>query len=55
MLFKLLDMLKDFSNQIARRMRIIQGDVIGNGVEVAESWLGPDYLSHRDMRFLASA
>jgi len=34
MLIKLSDMLEDFPNQIACRLRVIQSDVIGNGIEV---------------------
>ena len=32
---------------------VIQGDVIRNGVEVAQCRLGPDYLSHRAILRLA--
>ncbi len=55
MLHKLLDVLKDSLHKTARCLRVIQSDVIGNRLEVMESRFGPDYVSHRAMRFLASA
>jgi hypothetical protein len=41
-LHKLLDVLKDSLNKTPCRLRVIESDVIGNGVEVMESWFSPD-------------
>ena len=55
LLRKLLDVLKNSLHETPRRLRVVERDVIGNGLEVMESWLRPNQLSHRAMRFLASA
>lgn len=54
MLHQLLDALEDTLNKTPRRLRIVESTVIGDGVEVVESGFGPDYFSHRPIRFLAS-
>src|ERR1022692_1656446 len=52
---QLFDVLEYALNQFPCRGRVVQCNVIGDGVEVVESGLGPDYFSHRAMRFLALA
>ena len=42
LLHKLLDVLKNSLNKTACRRRVIESDVIGNGVEVMESRFSPD-------------
>jgi hypothetical protein len=42
MLHKLLDVLKDSPNKMPRRLRVIESDVIGNGVEIMEGGFSPD-------------
>jgi hypothetical protein len=37
------------------RNRIIQGNVVGDLVELLQRRIGPDYSSHRAIRFFASA
>ncbi len=49
------NMPKDSLDQPARRLRIIECDVVGNGIEIVERGLRPDYFSHRAMRFFACA
>ncbi|MDB6036859.1 MAG: hypothetical protein JWM99_700 [Verrucomicrobiales bacterium] len=55
MLNKLLDVPEDSLNKTLRRQRIVESDVIRDGVEPLESGSGPDYFSHRAMRFFAPA
>ena len=52
---KLVYVPEYFPNEPPCRFRIVQRDVIGDGVQIAERRFGPDYFSHRAMRFLASA
>lgn len=42
-------------NQGNSRCRVLNCDVISDGLKVGQGWLGPDYFSHRDRRDLASA
>jgi len=42
LLHKLLNVLKNSLNKTACRRRVIESDVIGNGVEVMESRFSPD-------------
>jgi hypothetical protein len=42
LLHQLLNVLKNSLNKTACRLRVIESDVIGNGVEVMESRLSPD-------------
>ena len=46
---------EDTLHQGTGSFRIPEGDVVGNGIEVAEGGLGPDHFNHRDMRRFASA
>lgn len=43
------------SDQFCGGGRVFKRDVIGDGVQIVECWLGPDYLIDRAMRLLASA
>ncbi len=52
---ELLDVRKYALNQFACGCGFIKSDVVGNGIEIVESRLSPDYFNHRAMRFLASA
>jgi len=49
------DMTKDRPDQTARRIRVFERNMVGNGVEIARRGLRPDYFSHRAMRFSAWA
>jgi hypothetical protein len=42
LLHKLLDVLKNSSNKTSRRLRVIESDVIRNGVELMESRFSPN-------------
>ena len=53
MSLQLPDMLEDTSDEQCSGIRILQRDVVADGIEVAKRWLGPDYLSHRAIRVLA--
>jgi len=55
MVGELPHMVEDALHKLTGSTRILKGNVIRNGIEFAESGLGPDYFSHRDMRRLASA
>lgn len=55
MLGKHGDVTKDGANQPARCLRVVERDMVGNGVEIVERGLGPAYFSHRAMRFAAWA
>ena len=35
--------------------RVVESDVIGDGIKIAQGGFGPNYFSHRDIRVLASA
>ena len=52
---KLFDVAKHPPNQLFRRFRIVQRDVVGDGIQIGKRRLGPDYFSHRAKRFLAWA
>lgn len=51
--FELIDVLEDSLDEAPSCFRVIQRDVIGDGVEITECRLGPDYFSHRAIRCLA--
>jgi len=34
---------------------LLKSDIVGDGIEIVESRLGPNYFNHRAMRFLALA
>ena len=53
MISKLTHMSKHALDQNFRGIRIIQGDVVDDGIQVAKHRIGPYYFSHRFMRFLA--
>lgn len=52
---QLPDMVEDAFDQLGGRNRIFQGDVIGNGIQIRQRRLRPDYFSHLARRFLAWA
>lgn len=52
---ELFDVPEDSLDELAGGRVIIERDVVGDGVEVVEGGLSPDYLSHRAMRFFALA
>ena len=35
--------------------RLVESDIVGDGIKVAQGRFGPNYFSHRDIRVLASA
>lgn len=51
--FQLPNMLKDPPDYLRGRLRVLQSDVVSNGVQIRKGWLSPDYFSHRAMRVLA--
>jgi len=53
MVCKLLDMTENAFDQFRRSDRAFQCDVVGNGVQIRQCRLGPDYFSHLARRFLA--
>ena len=53
--FQLFDMFEDSLDQTARGLGVVESDIIRDGVQIGQCWLGPDYLSHRAMRLFASA
>jgi len=50
---QLLNVAENARDQIQSCERILQGDVVGNSVQVAESRLRPDYFNHGERRALA--
>lgn len=52
---QLTHMLNDTVDERSCRGRIVQGDVVGYRLKIAESGFRPDYFSHRDRRCLAWA
>jgi len=52
--FQLFDMFEDSLDQTARGLGVVESDIICDRVKVGQRRLGPDYLSHRAMRFFAS-
>lgn len=52
---QLLDVPEDAADEFGRGFRVLDRNVIGNGFEIGDRGLGPDYLSHRDRRFFACA
>lgn len=53
MICQLLNMGKDAFDKLGCSDRVLQRDEVGNGIQVAESRLRPDYFSHLARRFLA--
>jgi hypothetical protein len=53
--FQLFDMFEDSLDETARSLGVIESDIIRDRVQISQCWLGPDYSSHRAMRFFASA
>lgn len=53
MQLQMLKVSKHFLNKPARHLRVIQGNVVGDCVQIIECRLGPNYFSHLDIRFLA--
>jgi hypothetical protein len=52
--FQLFDMFKDPLYETASGLGVVEGDIIRDHVQISQCWLGPDYLSHRAIRFFAS-
>jgi len=52
---KVLDVKENSPDQLTGGQGILKRDIVGNGVEVAESRLRPDYFSHRAILALARA
>lgn len=55
MVGELADGFEDAPHEFCGCGRIFQGDVVGDGVEVGQRGVRPDYFSHRASRFLAWA
>jgi len=53
MIGELFHMLKNPLHHPLRRLRIIQRNVVSNGIQIVKRRLGPDYFSHRAMRCVA--
>ena len=53
--FQLLDMPEDPLHQCRRCKGILDGNIVGDGVQVVERRFSLDYLSHRAIRALAWA
>jgi hypothetical protein len=52
---QLLDVAEHALDQRRGGFRVVQSDVVGDGVEVTQRRLRPDYFSHRAMRAFAFA
>ena len=52
---ELFDAREDTLNERPCGLDIVECDVVGDGIEIAERRFGPNYLSHRAMRVLAFA
>ena len=52
---QLLHVSQDAPDKLGRGLWILQGNEVGDGIQVSERRLGPDYFSHRARRFLACA
>jgi len=55
MLHELLDMAEDALDKTPRGPGVFDGNIVCNRVEVLQSRLGPDYLSHLCIRVRALA
>ena len=53
MVRKQFDMCEYSLHDMRRGLRIIQGDIVGDLIQITERGLGPTYFSHRAIRFLA--
>lgn len=52
---KLLDVKENAPDQLTGGYGILKRNVVGNGIEVAEGRIRPDYFSHRAILALARA
>ena len=52
---KLFHVREDPLYQAPSGFRVIESDVISDGIKIAQGGFGPNYFSHRDIRVLASA
>lgn len=50
---KLLDVTENAAHELGGGDRILNGNVVGDRIEVADSRLRPDYLNHRASRAFA--
>ena len=53
MVCQLLDVPKNPLDELSCSFRIVQRNVIRDGVQIIQCRFGPGYFSHRDMRCLA--
>jgi len=53
--FQLFDMFENSLDETARSLGVIERNIIRDRVQISQCRFGPDYLSHRAMRFFASA
>jgi hypothetical protein len=53
--FQLFDMFENSLDETARSLGIIERNIIRDRFQISQCRFGPDYLSHRAMRFFASA
>src|SRR5580692_11113013 len=53
--FQLFDVFKDSLDETASGLGVIERNVIRDCVQISQCRLGPDYLSHRAIRFFASS
>jgi hypothetical protein len=53
--FQLFDMFENSLDETARSLGVVESDIIRDCVQISQCRLSPDYLSHRAMRFFASA
>jgi len=52
---ELFYVFEDPLDEAACGFRLVEGDIVGDGIKVAQGRFGPNYFSHRDIRALASA
>jgi len=52
---QLVDPREHLFDQATSSFRVIQSDVIRDGLKIGQGGIGPNYLSHRAMRFLAAS
>ena len=55
MILQLVDVREHSLYERTRRIGILECNIVGDGVQIAQRWVSPDYFSHRLMRRFASA
>jgi hypothetical protein len=53
--FQLFDMFEDSLDETACGLGVVESNIVRDRVQISQCRLSPDYLSHRAMRFFASA